>query len=102
MTAFEDFMDALRNGEVSNQQLVVAFAMMCELLNVFDTSSSGNGSGETDRLLDTDEAAQMLGIQPQTLYHNKFPFIVKIGGSRRYSLHGIQKYIKRQTSSASR
>jgi predicted DNA-binding transcriptional regulator AlpA len=49
-----------------------------------------------DELLDAREAARCLGVSASTLYHTDFPFMVKVGGSRRYSRNGIQKYIERR------
>jgi predicted DNA-binding transcriptional regulator AlpA len=53
-----------------------------------------------DELLDAREAARIIGVSASKLYHTDFPFVVKVGGSRRYSRNGIQKYIERRQGKA--
>jgi len=56
-----------------------------------------------EELLDVNEARQLLGISKSALYHAKakdFPFVVKVGGSRRYSRSGIQKFIEKRQRKA--
>ena len=53
-----------------------------------------------DELLSVQEAATMLGVSRSKLYHGDFPFVVKVGGARRYSRNGIQKYIERRQGKA--
>lgn len=49
-----------------------------------------------DGLVDTSEAARLLGVSESWLYHaEQLPFAVKVGGRRMYSRTGIQKYIRR-------
>jgi predicted DNA-binding transcriptional regulator AlpA len=51
---------------------------------------------QEDRLLDAVEASQRLGMSKDYLYRNseKFPFTRRNGRAVRFSLAGIQKYIK--------
>jgi predicted DNA-binding transcriptional regulator AlpA len=53
-----------------------------------------------DELLDAREAPRCLGVSPSKLYHTDFPFTIKVGGSRRYSKLGIQKYIRQRQGKA--
>jgi hypothetical protein len=53
-----------------------------------------------DELLDANQAAAMLGVSRSKLYHTRFDFVVKVGGSRRYSRNGMQKYIERKQGRA--
>ena len=48
-----------------------------------------------DRLLDVDEAAQKLGVQPGWLYRRtrNLPFLVRLDGQIRFSAVGIDRYI---------
>ncbi len=48
-----------------------------------------------DRLLDVDEAAQKLGVQPGWLYRRtrNLPFLVRLDGQIRFSAAGIDRYI---------
>ena len=58
---------------------------------------NGNGRGpEGDRLLDAGQAAQKLGISKDALYRHNYPFSLRIGGKRRFSQLGIERYIKQR------
>ena len=51
---------------------------------------------EKDRLLDVEEAAELLSVSPEWLYRNskKLPFTRKLGHKLlRFSSQGIQKYL---------
>ena len=50
---------------------------------------------DADRLLDSPEAASMLGIEVSALYKKRWPFRVPVSkGRTRYSLQGIQRFIR--------
>jgi len=52
-----------------------------------------------DRLIDVDEAAQLLGIAPSTLRHNAddYSFTVRpVPGRVRFSYQGIQTWLRRR------
>lgn len=54
-----------------------------------------------DRLIDVDEAAKLLAVSKEFLYHNaqKLPFTRKLGrGLLRFSANGIQKFIESKKS----
>jgi predicted DNA-binding transcriptional regulator AlpA len=56
----------------------------------------GNGHGDEDRLLDAEEAAEVLSVSPDWLYRRakKLPFTRKLGTKMlRFSSQGIQKYL---------
>ncbi|MGA7873041.1 MAG: helix-turn-helix domain-containing protein [Candidatus Binatus sp.] len=48
-----------------------------------------------DRLLDVDEAAQMLKVDRQWIYRRtrKLPFVVRLDGAVRFSASGIERFI---------
>ena len=55
-----------------------------------------NGSGNADKLLTLEEAAEILGMSVKWLYRNaqKLPFTRKLGRKTlRFSHNGIQKYL---------
>lgn len=53
-----------------------------------------------DELLDVREAARRLGTTKDFLYHNHklFPFTKRIGRQLRFSAHGLEAYIRRDTT----
>ena len=50
----------------------------------------------SDRLLDVAEAAELLGMSPDTLYRKAatFPFTVRVRRSLRFSKLGLEKHIR--------
>lgn len=58
---------------------------------------------QEERLLEIDEAATKLGMTKDYLYRhaNKLPFTVRTAPRQlRFSLHGIEQYIKKQRNSS--
>lgn len=53
-----------------------------------------DASSDNDRLIGIEEAAGRLNIAPATLRNKRPPFRIKIGGSVRYSVAGIERYIR--------
>ena len=62
-------------------------------------SSNGTTGDEPDRMLDVNEAAKLLGMTPAQLKRRRgLPFAKSLGRRTvRYSLHGIQRYLRRAT-----
>ena len=59
-------------------------------------AAMSNGREESDRLLDAEEAAQLLSVSPDWIYrHSKrLPFARKLGPKMlRFSAQGLQKYL---------
>jgi hypothetical protein len=66
--------------------------------------SSMGGDAETERLLTTGEAAELLAVSPDTLkdwrcrWHRRGPEYIRVGGSRiRYSLQALRRYVRSRT-----
>jgi len=51
-----------------------------------------------DKLLSIGEAASILGMSEDYVYHHKFPFTVLLGRTKRYSARGIEAYIRKKTA----
>ena len=58
--------------------------------------SAENRAELNDELLDAAQAAEKLGVSKDWLYTrtNTLPFVVRLGRKVRFSLRGIEKYVK--------
>lgn len=68
----------------------VQSALAARLLN------AENKSDLNDELLDVEEAAEKLGVSKDWLYtrSDTLPFVVRLGRKLKFSVRGIEKYIK--------
>lgn len=70
------------------------------LAQAFSAPADRNGQpeGQEDRLLTVEEAARNLHLSEDYLYRNarKLPFTVRIGRQVRFSLRGIERYIRQR------
>ncbi len=57
-------------------------------------SHSAPEKSSDDRLIEIDEAAEILSMSKDRLYRTDYPFIVRDGGLLRFSNNGIQRWIR--------
>ena len=76
------------------------FAVMLEQFRAIvreEIKAAGNGNGKADRLLDPAEAAKLLSVSEDWLYHQakRLPFTRKLGPRLlRFSEQGILKWME--------
>jgi predicted DNA-binding transcriptional regulator AlpA len=91
-------MSETNNVPPQDSGLVVTLlvSQLRELLRQEVQAALSNGLNVTDRLLDADEAAQLLGVSPDWLYRQakKLPFSRKLAPKLlRFSHQGILKWL---------
>lgn len=62
-----------------------------------EMTASGNRRAGPDRLVDIEQAAKMLAVSADWLYHNRktLPFVRKLGRKMlRFSVNGMQKWME--------
>jgi predicted DNA-binding transcriptional regulator AlpA len=84
--------------EVQRSSFIVGLtvAQLSELVRREVQAGLNNGHDQSDRLLDADEAAQLLGVSPDWLYRHakKLPFTRKLAPKLlRFSYQGILKWL---------
>jgi hypothetical protein len=94
LTTAAEIIAALRNLDSADRMKVIIAAATMDM-----ETKSAPAKGD-DELVDIDAAVRMLGLSASFLYHQKLPFIVKIGRRRMFSRAGIQRYIRTKQGSA--
>jgi hypothetical protein len=99
MTATEA-MQATRNLE--SQDMATIASQMTAFQSAFTAQLLGlnkTGADDKDRLLDVEEAAKILGVNPFWIYKrtNELPFVLRVGQRKlRISEKGLRNYIREQ------
>ena len=76
---------------------VLLRAVLADLRDVDTDGTETNGS-EPDQLLTIDKAAELLSVAKRWLYdnHHRLPFTRHVGRQLRFSMRGLQRYIRRR------
>ena len=77
----------------------VLLRAVIENLREVDTDATEPNGTEPDQLVDIDKAAELMSVAKRWLYdnHHRLPFTRRIGSRQlRFSLHGLQRYIRRR------
>ena len=63
-----------------------------------DTDGAEPNGTEPDQLLTIDKAAELLSVAKRWLYdnHHRLPFTRRIGRQLRFSMRGLQRYMRRR------
>jgi excisionase family DNA binding protein len=80
--------------------LVVQGVILGRLFGALATDADGAlAATSDDRLLSVSEAAERLGLSRDRLYRHatRFPFVVRVGRSVRFSSQGIDRYIRQRS-----